>query len=148
MYNRVQANRMKAQNGSLSSSVMDKYFSASRYYLEAADCYAEDDENHAGKFPFIMCCIRIMWTTIIVFLNAGLEMMWSCKTSIRNQLAVMERIRLAIPKMKKIWGQSSFAKQGGDIIFKRGQDIEGILREGLNKRRYQLDELIVLDAQR
>lgn len=29
---------------------MDKYSSASRYYLEAADCYAEDDENHAGKF--------------------------------------------------------------------------------------------------
>ncbi|KAJ3869207.1 hypothetical protein EV359DRAFT_30566 [Lentinula novae-zelandiae] len=130
MYYRVQANRMKAQNGSLSSSVMDKYFSASRYYLEAADCYAEDDENHA------------------VFLNAGLEMMWSCKTSIRNQLAVMERIRLAIPKMKKIWGQSSFAKQGGDIIFKRGQDMEGIMREGLNKRQYQLDELVVIDAQR
>ncbi|KAH7881164.1 uncharacterized protein C8R40DRAFT_21713 [Lentinula edodes] len=130
MYHRVRANRMKAQNGSLSSSVMDKYSSASRYYLEAADCYAEDDENHA------------------VFLNAGLEMMWSCKTSIRNQLAVMERIRLAIPKMKKIWGQSSFAKQGGDIIFKRGQDMEGIMREGLNKRKYQLDELVVIDAQR
>ncbi|KAJ3815600.1 hypothetical protein F5876DRAFT_30294 [Lentinula aff. lateritia] len=128
MYYRVRANRMKAQNGSSLSSVMDKYFSASRYYLEAADCYAEDDENHA------------------VFLNAGLEMMWSCKTSIRNQLAVMERIRLAIPKMKKIWGQSSFTKQGGDIIFKRGQDMEGILRQGLNKRKYQLDELVVLDA--
>ncbi|KAJ3846886.1 hypothetical protein EV368DRAFT_52086, partial [Lentinula lateritia] len=95
------AHRMKAQpnlSSSYTESIMKNLHLASQYYVKAANCFAEDDENHA-------------W----LFLKAALEMMWSCKTSARDQLVIMERLRLAIPKIKQRgWAHSSLGKQQGD----------------------------------
>ncbi|KIK51357.1 hypothetical protein GYMLUDRAFT_252137 [Collybiopsis luxurians FD-317 M1] len=117
MYYRTLGNRLRARKDrSLLETMNKNYALSSRYYLEAAE----------------------------FFLNAGLEMMGYCKTSPRDQLAVIERLRLSIPKMKCIWAQSSFAKQGGDILFKRGLDVENELREALKTGKFQLDIPVML----
>lgn len=74
-------------------------------------------------------------------------MMWSSKTSVRDQLAVMERIRLAIPKMNEIWAHSALAAQGRDGMFKRGLEIEIDLRKGVESGKFQLDDFITLQIE-
>lgn len=74
-------------------------------------------------------------------------MMWSSKTSARDQLAVMERIRLAIPKMKQIWAHSALATQGGDMLFKRGLEMETELRQGVESGEFQLDDPVTLQIE-
>lgn len=74
-------------------------------------------------------------------------MMWSSKTSVRDQLAVMERIRLAIPKMNEIWAHSALAAQGRDEMFKRGLEIEIDLRKGVESGKFQLDDFITLQIE-
>ncbi|KAE9402375.1 hypothetical protein BT96DRAFT_552500 [Gymnopus androsaceus JB14] len=130
IYYRNKGNQIRAkQDLSLSEPMLENFTLAKRYYLEAADCLAEDDEGHA------------------VYLNAALEMMWSSKTSARDQLAVMERIRLAIPKMKQIWAHSALATQGGDMLFKRGLEMETELRQGVESGEFQLDDPVTLQIE-
>jgi len=66
------------------------------YYIEAADMYPEDDEKHA------------------YFLNCGVQNLFRCGTPLRETLAILKRIRLAIPKMQRIWGSSAMSKEGRD----------------------------------
>ncbi|KAJ3891677.1 hypothetical protein GG344DRAFT_46856 [Lentinula edodes] len=132
IYHRERAHRMKAQPNLFSSnleSISKNLRLASQYYVKAADCFGEDDENHA------------------LFLKAALEMMWSCKTSARNQLVVMERLRLAIPKMRQIWANSSLAKQQGDSFFKTALDMEKELRDGLEKGKFRLDDPVTIQIE-
>jgi hypothetical protein len=58
---------------------------SAKYYIEAAETFPEDDEEHA------------------YFLKIALEAYWWCMTPLRVTLPLCKRIRLAIPKMLKIW---------------------------------------------
>ncbi|KAF5378219.1 hypothetical protein D9757_009179 [Collybiopsis confluens] len=127
MYYRIRGNRLRARKiSSIVEAMNEAYELSSECYLEAVNYYAKDDENHA------------------VFLSAALEMMGYGKTSPRAQLAIIDRLRPAISKMKTIWSQSSFAKQGGDILFQRGLDTEKKLRKGLKSGKFKLDEPVML----
>lgn len=132
--------------------MLENFTLAKQYYLEAADCLAEDDESHAGKYYSLRITFSSPTTlslsspypNFVVFLNACLEMMWSSKTSVRDQLTVMKRIRLAIPKMKEIWAHSALAAQGRDMMFKRGLETETELRQGVESGKFQLDDFVTL----
>ncbi|KAE9402428.1 hypothetical protein BT96DRAFT_937225 [Gymnopus androsaceus JB14] len=128
VYYRTKAKRLRDQkNPALLKSVYKMYALATRYYFEAADSTEEDDEEHA------LC------------LTAGVQVMSSFESSARDQLAVMERIRLAIPKMKQIWGHSMYSILVGDGLYKTALEMEVQLREELKKGKIQLDDAVKLD---
>jgi len=96
--------------------VKDHLSKAGKAYLTAADIYPEDDEHH-------------VW-----YLHCALDSLYGCGTAIKETLPIMRRIRLAIPKMKKIWENSSLALEGRDRILQHHlwveEDIESALKEG------------------
>ncbi|KAF9068932.1 hypothetical protein BDP27DRAFT_1326133 [Rhodocollybia butyracea] len=64
---------------------------AMNLYIDAANCLPEDDENHP-------------W-----FLNCAYNFMESSNVSASRVMKVLARIRLALPKMEKIWWQNAQA---------------------------------------
>ncbi|KAJ7707343.1 hypothetical protein B0H17DRAFT_1191859 [Mycena rosella] len=79
-------------------------------YIQAADAFPEDDEQHP-------------W-----FLNAALGNMFTAHAfPLRETLEVMQRIRLSAPKAKAIWERSSLSANG----------LWGIL-EGVGRRETEL----------
>ncbi|KII91507.1 hypothetical protein PLICRDRAFT_105000 [Plicaturopsis crispa FD-325 SS-3] len=111
------------QNEGKSSAAQEHFTKAAQYYLEAAAMYPEDDEQHA-------------W-----FLHVALHDMWSCSTPLRITLEVLKRIRLTIPKMSKIWAQSSLALAG-----RRDELLQKDLESEKNALELLADGIVTLDA--
>ena len=57
-------------------------------------------------------------------------------------MAVLERIRLAIPKMERIWKNSVMSKEGRDQILGRAMETEKMLRDALAKGDFTFDDKI------
>jgi len=93
------------------------------FYIEAASMYPEDDENHA------------------YFLNCGVHNLFRCGTPLRETLAILKRIRLAIPKMKRIWGSSAMSKEGRDTVLDRALEMEKEALDQIEKGNFTLDDL-------
>lgn len=100
---------------------------AAKSYLQAADHFPIDDENH-------------VW-----FLNSAITSLWRCGTPIRDTLPIMERIRLAIPEMKKIWEHSAMSQSGRDQALQRVLWAEEDVLEGLASGKYKMDDKIMPD---
>jgi len=85
---------------------------SAKYYIEAAETFPEDDEEHA------------------YFLKIALEAYWWCMTPLRVTLPLCKRIRLAIPKMLKIWELSQMTS-GRDRMLG-----EALVFEKESKKKY------------
>ncbi|KAF9068933.1 hypothetical protein BDP27DRAFT_1421362 [Rhodocollybia butyracea] len=72
-------------------TIKEHFESAMNLYIEAADYLPEDDENHP-------------W-----FLTCAYNFMELCNVPASRVMKVLERIRLALPMMKKIWWQNAQA---------------------------------------
>lgn len=82
------------------------YTKSATYYMDAAKCFPEDDEQHC------------------TFLKIALEAYTFRGTPVKQVLALCKRIRLAIPKMKAIWEASSFSQGGGDKLLQQALEME------------------------
>ncbi|KAL6299613.1 hypothetical protein BKA93DRAFT_819814 [Sparassis latifolia] len=110
--------------------VMIHFAEASKAYLTAATIFPEDDENH-------------VW-----YLNCALDALYSCGTPIKILLPIMERVRLAIPKMKEIWEFSALAHQGRDSILQKVLWGEEDMRKGLADGKFTLEDKVMPDLQK
>ncbi|EPQ52756.1 hypothetical protein GLOTRDRAFT_131993 [Gloeophyllum trabeum ATCC 11539] len=79
---------------------------AAKIYLEAADCYPVDDENHVWMLKCAVEDLRL----------CGLQ---------HGQIAgILKRIKSAIPKMKRIWEYSTLALNGRNSAIGQVLDME------------------------
>ncbi|KAK7063882.1 TPR-region domain-containing protein [Favolaschia claudopus] len=74
---------------SLESASRDDFFEAAKYYIQSAEKYPEDDEKHPHM------------------LAVALEGLWWGGAPLRETLPVCRNIRATMPKVMKIWQNSS-----------------------------------------
>ena len=124
-------------------AAIDHHRKSANFYIEAANILPEDDESHACESTIKHAELyNRLQVTSLDFLNCGVENLFKCGTPLRETLAVLERIRLAIPKMERIWKDSAMSKQGRDQIFGRAMETEEKLRDALAKGDFTLDDKI------
>ncbi|KDQ56989.1 hypothetical protein JAAARDRAFT_194178 [Jaapia argillacea MUCL 33604] len=108
-----------------SSPRHEHYVKSAEYYVQAGSSLPEDDEDHA-------------W-----FLNCALQKFWLCGAPLRVTLPIMKRIRLAIPKMKRIWENSPpFAKR--EPSYQQTMRVEKDALEGIEEGKYTLTDVMNL----
>ncbi|EGO24395.1 hypothetical protein SERLADRAFT_438006 [Serpula lacrymans var. lacrymans S7.9] len=100
--------------------ILDHSHKAAQFYLESANTYPQDDENHA-------------W-----YLRCAVEYMWKCGTELRVTLVVLKRMREAIPKMKEIWG---FVETGKMEELQMFVDAEEMLLKEVDRGKVTLGDL-------
>lgn len=81
-------------------------------------------------------------------LKTAVQSYSSAKITSREMLAVMGRIRLAYPKMQRIWRNSPSALQGAHKQFIQVMDAEDEFRQALAAGTFTLDDPIMLQVQR
>jgi len=99
--------------------ILDHSHKAAQFYLESANIYPQDDENHT-------------W-----YLRCSVEYMWKCGTELRVTLVVLKRLREAIPKMKEIWGGVDIGKMKELQMF---VDAEDMLLKEVSRGKVTLDD--------
>jgi len=57
-------------------------------------------------------------------LNCSLQFFFVIATPLSVTLPIMKRIRIAIPKMQRIWANSAMANQGRDTTLNRTLEVE------------------------
>ena len=78
------------------------------------------------------------------YLNCGVDNLFKCGSKpIGEILPILKRIRLAIPKMKRIWNSSAMSKQGRDQILGRAAMMEKDALEMIEKGRFTLDDCMM-----
>lgn len=78
------------------------------------------------------------------YLNCGVDNLFKCGSKpIGEILPILKRIRLAIPKMKRIWSSSAMSKQGRDQILDRAVMMEKDALEMIEKGRFTLDDCMM-----
>ncbi|KIK55175.1 hypothetical protein GYMLUDRAFT_885155 [Collybiopsis luxurians FD-317 M1] len=83
-----------SESKTLDKKTLKKHWMATmNFYIEAADALPEDDENHP-------------W-----YLNCAYVYMEPLNVSTSRVMKILERIRLSVPKMMKIWGPSMHMRQ-------------------------------------
>jgi stress-induced-phosphoprotein 1 len=117
------------------------YRTAGNFYVEAAGKYPEDDENHVCKSTFALVTAFGHYLLPSDFLNCGVQCFFKCGTPLRETLPILKRIRLAMPKMKRIWNASAMSKQGRDKVLARALTLETKLLDAIKKGDFTLDDL-------
>lgn len=79
-------------------------------------------------------------------LNTAIQSYSSAKIAAREMLAIMGRIRLAYPKMQRIWRNSSSALQGVHKQLVEVMDAEDKFRQALAAGMFTLDDPIMLQV--
>jgi hypothetical protein len=82
-----------------------------------------------------------MLPSVLDFLDCGVKCLFRCGTPLRETLGILKRIRLAIPKMKRIWVASATSKQGRDRTLERALMMETELLKAVEKGDFTLDDL-------
>ncbi|KAK7016333.1 TPR-like protein [Favolaschia claudopus] len=103
---------------------------SAQQYLIAAESYPEDDEHHP------------------CFLNVALEKMLSARTfPLRETLDVMKKIRLSVPKAKRIWERSSLGAAGVWDRCDRVASQEQELRDAITAGQFMLDACVGMEVE-
>jgi hypothetical protein len=102
------------------------YTKSATYYVDAAKCFPEDDEQHC------------------IFLKIALEAYTFRGTPVKQVLALCTRIRLAIPKMKAIWEVSSFSQGGGNNLLQQALEMEMDLQRKIVEGQIEPDSSVKL----
>ncbi len=66
------------------------------------------------------------------------------ETPVHDLLDLMERIRLAVPKLKRVWEFSAMARQGRDRAFEAVARQELEIRTWILSGRYTIDDFLRL----
>ena len=121
-------------------AAIDHYRRAGNFYMDAAGKYPEDDEKYACKSA--LCRDSPIYQTVPSdFLNCGVQCFFKCGTPLRETLPILKRIRLAMPKMMRIWGTSTASTQGRDKFLGRALMLETKLLNAIKKGDFTLDDL-------
>lgn len=115
---------------------------SANFYLEAAEKFPEDDEKHACESlaKSLTSYLNIKSAHLLVYLNCAVENFFMSGTEARVTLELLKRIRIALPKMNKIWGESAMAKQGREQIFARTLETEKELLAGVAAGQFTLSD--------
>jgi hypothetical protein len=69
--------------------------------------------------------------------------MFECGTALRETTVVMERIRLATPKMMKIWSHSAMAKRGRNKRLEGIAKIERDILDQITQGKFTMDDKVM-----
>jgi hypothetical protein len=116
----------------------DHYSKAASFYLKAGTTYPDDDEQAACKF--LSTIVVRYWLRISGYLNVALQNLYACGAKVREGMAVMAKLRVSIPKMRKIWGNSVMAKEGRDVSLDRVLQMERDALKDLADGKITLDD--------
>lgn len=132
------------QKGDLDGA-KDHYLKGGNFYIAAADKLPDDDEEHACKST-TSDLPHEFWLKFISpgFLNCGVDNLFKCGSKpLRETLPILARIRLAVPKMKRIWGSSAMSREGRDQILKQAMMMEPKALEMIGNGGCTLDDCMV-----
>lgn len=107
--------------------ILDSLKQSAKCYFEAAEKFPQDDELH------------VWW------LNVGLDIFFQTGAPLRETIPIMERIRKAVPMMKRIWEHSSMSLESRDQILQRTLWFEEDVKRELDEGRATLDSQILPD---
>lgn len=79
------------------------------------------------------------------WLNVGLDIFFQTGAPLRETIPIMERIRKAVPMMKRIWEHSSMSLESRDQILQRTLWFEEDVKRELDEGRATLDSQILPD---
>lgn len=117
---KVTASRSDAKLGEAETCLRE----AVKAYQQAADVYPKDDENHV----YYLCC--------------SYDLLILCGSySVREALTIGEKVRAALPGMKKIWEFSSMASER-DKCITRVLAAEADLRKEVEAGRYTMSSYV------
>ncbi|EPQ59829.1 hypothetical protein GLOTRDRAFT_114378 [Gloeophyllum trabeum ATCC 11539] len=105
--------------------VEDHFRNAAKYYLQAAETFSEDDEQHT-------------W-----YLYAALENLFKAGTPIKATLPIMKRIGLSMDKMKRIWEYSAMAMGCRDKTLERAIRMQRDVVKGMREGRYTMEDKVM-----
>ncbi|THH28442.1 hypothetical protein EUX98_g5763 [Antrodiella citrinella] len=125
-YHVQKVTQLFAQKGDIPALLTHRRAAADAY-LQASQCYPEDDEMH-------------IW-----FLKCAFESYCLCSTPLTVTLPLMEKIRLAFPNVMKIWQSSALSLQGGSIVYQKTMATETVCRERLAAGKLTMDSCFVPD---
>jgi hypothetical protein len=74
------------------------------------------------------------------YLNVALQSLYACGAKVREGMAVMAKLRVSIPKMRKIWGNSARVTQGRDVILDLVLQMEQDVLKDLADGKITLDD--------
>ena len=138
----VQMAKFRVQSGDIEGA-NDHYLKCGDFYLQAADKLPDDDEEHACKFK-VKYDIFNDPHIAVGFLNCAVENHFRCGSKpLRETLPILARIRLLIPKIKRIWGLSAMSKQGRDQILDQATMMEKEALEMIEKGKFTLDDCMM-----
>ena len=80
---------------------------------------------------------------VLGYLKCALDNFYLCGTPIRVTLGIMERIRLSIPQMKRIWEYSAISQRGRDKALQTVLWAEEDIRAGVESGKYTLDSKLM-----
>ena len=60
----------------------------------------------------------------------------------REGMPVMERLRVSVPKMRRIWANSAMAKQGRDVLLDRALKAEQDILKAIEAGKMSLDDVM------
>jgi hypothetical protein len=81
------------------------------------------------------------------YLSCALTNMFECGTTLRETTVVMERIRLATPKMMKIWSHSPMAKKGRNEKLKGIAKVEREILDQIAQGKFTMDDKVMPELQ-
>lgn len=80
------------------------------------------------------------------FISCALEYYFKCGTPVEETLELLKRLRIAIPKMKRIWSESGQAKRGFmDQVFAQTLETEKKLLDAVASGQFSLDDKVLPD---
>ncbi|KAF8649568.1 hypothetical protein AX16_005730 [Volvariella volvacea WC 439] len=136
------------------------YKQAYQNYIVAADGLPEDEENHVcvivlRSFSFVFlshvlvprdrCADHLLPSLAnIGYLRIALDHMGNTGALLRDFLKILERIRLARPKVNKIWKNSSLASKGRDKVLDKLEGQKKEWKEAVQTNPSKLDNWAVL----
>ncbi|KAH8104668.1 hypothetical protein BXZ70DRAFT_1005179 [Cristinia sonorae] len=137
-YHSEMARKLLAETPTAVEAILKHYHEAGDYYLSAADTLPSDDEKCLRAFDsyiFFSSRPKPLTPTSLApgFLNCATENYFLCGAGLRIILPIMEKLRKALPKAKKIWGQSAsfqVMSSGFDQSVKVEKDIRKKIAEG------------------
>jgi hypothetical protein len=128
--------REKARHACDTLEKIKLYEKAGDFYVRAADCLPDDDESHVGElYVLFVTSFSLLSYTSFIIANLAFAIGNLIKTEILISIIIelIERVKTAEPKMKKIWQRSTFLGRDKEIdaVLSLEKDLRNLLMKGI-----------------
>ena len=140
-YHAKKASGITLDSAAAEKEIFEANLEAAKSYLNAAECYPEDDEKHICTFctPSIYrACDSRLTMLLPGYLISSVQNYWRCAAPLNVTMPLLEKIRLRIPAMKRIWAAK--IDRDKQDTYDWMMEAEQMFQKGLDEGSVQLDQ--------